>query len=75
MFDEVNFSEIYGNAAEKIVSQYKDDAMDVPYFPPMKRGRYDNRNRGWGGGGGGGYYQKPRQSYGGYHHGGYNQYK
>ena len=63
IFDDVQFSEIYGLAAEKIVSQYKDDALDVPYYPPPKRGRYDNRSRG----GGGSSYYRPRPQYGGYH--------
>lgn len=72
IFDEIQFSEIYGLAAEKIVSQYKDDALDVPYYPPPKRGRYENRGRSWGGGGGSsggggsGSYYRPRPQYGGY---------
>ena len=59
-FDDIMFTEIYGFAAEKIVQQYKDDAMGVPFNPPQKRGRYQ-RGRNYGGGGGGG---GPRQPYG-----------
>lgn len=55
LFDDIMFTEIYGFAAEKIVQQYKDDAMGVPFNPPQKRGRYQ-RGRGYGNG--------PRQPYG-----------
>ena len=60
IFDDIMFTEIYGFAAEKIVQQYKDDAMGVPFNRPQKRGRYQ-RGRNYGGGGGGG---GPRQPYG-----------
>eukprot|EP00731_Ephydatia_muelleri_P022197 Em0014g788a len=58
LFDEVVYTDIYGNAAEKIVRQYKDDAMGLPSFP-AKRPRYDGGGRGGGGGGGGGRYGGP----------------
>lgn len=49
IFDEINFSEIYGPASEKIVRQYKDDALGIqmPYMP--KRPRYEQRGRNYGG--------------------------
>ena len=63
LFDEVIYTDIYGNAAEKIVRQYKDDAMGLPSFP-AKRPRYDGRGGG-GGGGGGRYGAPPPRDYGG----------
>lgn len=63
LFDEVVYTDIYGNAAEKIVRQYKDDAMGLPSFP-AKRPRYDGGGRG-GGGGGGRYGGPPPRDYGG----------
>ena len=41
VFNEVKFSEIYGAAAEKIVRQYKDDALGVtPDYTGNKKSRY-----------------------------------
>ena len=55
VFDNIMFSEIYGHAAEKIVRQYKDDALGLSsnFVPSNKRSRYDShRSYGYGGGGG-----------------------
>lgn len=44
------FSEIYGPASEKIVRQYKDDALGLPTpYIPAKRSRYEPRGRSYGG--------------------------
>ena len=45
IFQEVQFTEIYGQAANKIVQQYKDDALGLPSFPQHKRGRYERYDR------------------------------
>ena len=58
IFDDVLFSEIYGLAAEKIVRQYKDDALGLPQNIPPKRNRYESRGR---------YNNHPRGGYGGYY--------
>ncbi len=64
LFQDVNYSDIYGIAAEKIVRQYREDALGLPSYPQSnKRGRYDHR-----GGGGGG------QRYGGHRGGGHSGY-
>ena len=41
VFDEIIYSEIYGPAAQKIVQQYREDALGIPSYPSSKRGRYD----------------------------------
>ena len=45
VFEDVLFTEIYGQAANKIVQQYKDDALGLPSYPQSKRGRYDRYDR------------------------------
>ncbi|XP_003385794.1 PREDICTED: heterogeneous nuclear ribonucleoprotein U-like [Amphimedon queenslandica] len=46
VFDEINFSEIYGPASDKIVRQYKDDALGLPTpYIPSKRPRYESKGR------------------------------
>ncbi|CAI8014324.1 hypothetical protein GBAR_LOCUS8964 [Geodia barretti] len=45
VFDDVIFTEIYGQAANKIIQQYKDDALGLPSFPQNKRPRYDRYDR------------------------------
>jgi heterogeneous nuclear ribonucleoprotein U-like protein 1 len=45
VFDDVLFTEIYGQAANKIIQQYKDDALGLPSYPQNKRGRYDRYDR------------------------------
>lgn len=62
-FQDVNYSDIYGIAAEKIVRQYREDALGLPSYPQSKRGRYEYRGnsgsryeyRGSSGARGGGY--------------------
>lgn len=60
IYAEINFTDIYGIAAEKIVRQYREDALGLPSYPQSKRGRYEPRD-GYRGGwnssprGGGGY--------------------
>ena len=69
LFDDVLFTDIYGLAAEKIVRQYKDDALGVPSYT-SKRPRYNDYH---GGSGGGSRYGPPRHGGGGgggYHGGG-----
>lgn len=53
MFEEVIYTEIYGPASEKIVRQYREDALGLPSYPSQKRGRYE------GGGGRDGRYGPP----------------
>ena len=64
IFEDVIYAEIYGVAADKIVRQYREDALGLPSYPTSKRGRYD---RGPPGGGGGGRYGSgpPRRGSGG----------
>ena len=50
VFQEVSYSDIYGIAAEKIVRQYREDALGLPSYPQSKRGRYDNYRSSGGGG-------------------------
>ena len=45
VFEDVLFTEIYGQAANKIVQQYKDDALGLPSYPQNKRTRYDRYDR------------------------------
>lgn len=45
VFDDVIFTEIYGQAANKIIQQYKDDALGLPSYPQNKRPRYDRYDR------------------------------
>ena len=66
MFDEVNFTEIYGAAAEKIIRQYKDDAVGGPIDYSSKRARYSGDYLGGGGGRG----RPPPRHSGGYGGGG-----
>lgn len=54
LFEEVNFTEIYGAAADKILRQYKDDAVGGPIDYSSKRPRYSGDYLGGGGGSGGG---------------------
>ena len=42
MFEEVIYTEIYGPASEKIVRQYREDALGLPSYPSQKRGRYED---------------------------------
>lgn len=46
VFQDVCYSDIYGMAAEKIVRQYREDALGLPSYPQSKRGRYDYRSGG-----------------------------
>ena len=62
VFEDVVYTEIYGVAADKIVRQYREDALGLPSYPTSKRGRYD---RGTPGGGGGRYGGAPPQRGGG----------
>ena len=48
-------------AADKIVRQYREDALGLPSYPTSKRGRYERSP----GGGGGGRYGPPRGGGGG----------
>ena len=52
IFEDVIYAEIYGVAADKIVRQYREDALGLPSYPTSKRGRYDRSPHGGGGGGG-----------------------
>ena len=54
IFEDVIYAEIYGVAADKIVRQYREDALGLPSYPTTKRARYDRGPPGGGGGGGGG---------------------
>ena len=41
IFEDVIYTEIYGVAADKIVRQYREDALGFPSYHMSKRGRYD----------------------------------
>ncbi len=67
VFQEISYSDIYGIAAEKIVRQYREDALGLPSYPQSKRGRYDYRGGGsprYGGHRGGGHSGYPSNHYG-----------